>query len=164
MLILHKVSDIVTQSKTYSFEINHLYNGIDAERFWTFLLDLDWYTQSDIMKGEMLLVEKGQKHPQGLGAIRRLTIDTIELTEKIVGFRPHEYFSYQVQPGGKGMPVHNYTGEFYLIPHKDGMMFRYVGSYQQKYFGTGALLKWLFRSRIKTMLPIWEKGYHTYYQ
>ncbi|GEM78903.1 SRPBCC family protein [Vibrio superstes] len=110
----------MSRIKTYSFELSHHYKNITPEEFWAFFLDLDWYSESEIMQGEMTLVSEGDGALQGIGAIRKLKIDKIQLTEKVVGFELHRYFSYQVLLGGNGMPMDNYRGEFFFTPREDG--------------------------------------------
>lgn len=142
------------------FEFSHFYHGFDQQKFFDFLIDIEWYTQSDIMMGEISLEKPGKDHPYGLGAVRKITIDKINLIEDIVGFEPPRYMSYAVR---EGMPVKNYQGKFFIEPQGEGIRLRYIGSFDPKLFGTNWLFKYIFRSRMKTMVPIWEKGYRAYH-
>jgi len=146
------------------FEFEHFYPDLEQQKFWDFLIDSEWYTQSDIMQGEVTLLTPGKDHPQGVGAVRTVKIGkTIDLIEKIEGFDPPRYFSYATQNGGKGMPVKDYLGEFFLEPKDGGLHFRYRGSFKPTFFGSNWLVTALFRWRMKTMVPIWEKGYKSYH-
>jgi len=142
------------------FEFEHFYPDFDQVKFWEFLIDIDWYSQSDIMKGEITLLKEGKEHPVGLGAVRKIKIDKIELTEDIVAFDPPNHFCYVVREGG--MPVKNYEGKFFLSEKGNGVHLKYQGSFDPKLFGTNWLFKYIFQSRMKTMVPIWEKGFQQY--
>lgn len=152
----------MAKSNLITFEITHFYPDFDQQKFWDFLVDQDWYNKSSIMPGEITIVKSGKGHLQGLGATRRIKIEKIEITEDIVGFEAPRYFSYAVHEGG--MPVSEYRGEFFMEPHNGGLLFRYKGSFKPKALGINWLFKWLFRSRIKSMIPIWEKGYMAYHE
>ncbi len=144
-----------------TFEFTHFYPGFEPQKFWDFHVDHEWYTKSDIMIGEISLLKEGQGHPSGLGALRKLTIGNIKLEEDIVGFDAPHYFSYAARPGG--MPVKNYVGEFFFTSKNNGLELRYKGSFDPKPFGTNWLFKYIFNSRMRKMVPIWEKGYRAYH-
>ncbi len=145
-----------------TFEFNHFFPEFEPQKFWDFHVDDVWYTQSDIMIGEIKLLKEGEGHPSGLGAVRKLTIRNINLVEDIVGFNAPNYFKYAVREGG--MPVKNYEGEFFFKSKNNGLLLTYKGSFDPKLLGTNWLFKYIFRSRMKTMIPIWEKGYKAYYK
>lgn len=149
-------------SKQYSFEIEHFYDAIDTQKFWDFFVDHDWYSKSDIMPGEVIIDKSGEGHPQGLGAVRTLKIGDMQLTEDIVGFQSPNYFSYAVHEGG--MPVNHYQGEFFFEPKDGGMLWKYRGHFDRKFFGTGLFFRYFLRSRMKGMIPVWEKAYHAYHK
>jgi len=151
----------MAESKT-TFEFTHFYPGFEPRKFWEFHVDHEWYTQSDIMIGEVALLKEGEGHPSGLGAVRKLTIGNIKLEEDIVGFEAPNYFSYAVRPGG--MPVKNYVGEFFFESTDNGLLLTYKGSFSPKPFGTNWLFKYIFSSRMRKMVPIWEKGYKVYHK
>lgn len=145
----------------FSFEVEHFYPNFDQQKFWDFFVDHEWYSQSDLMQGEIIVDKPGEDHPQGLGAVRRIVIGNINLTEDVVGFDAPRYFSYAVHHGG--MPVNDYRGEFFLEPKDGGILWKYRGNFNPKYFGTGLFFKYFLRSRIKSMFPVWEKGYNAYH-
>ncbi len=144
------------------FEISHFYPNVDPQLFWDFLVDHQWQSKSSIMPGEVTIDKPGDGHPQGLGAVRRITIGNIDLTEDVVGFEPPRYIGYQVHEGGSGMPVRGYRGEMFLEAQVDGLVFRYRGTFETRLWGTGWLFKRLFRWRINKMIPIWAQGYEAY--
>ena len=126
-------------------------------------MDHEWYSQSSIMPGQQTILTPGQDHPRGLGAVRKITIDKIELTEEILGFEAPGYFCYGVRDGGSGMPVKGYRGEFFMEPRENGMLFRYRGSFEPKLAGTNWLFISLFKWRMRTMVPVWQEGYNAYH-
>lgn len=144
-----------------SFEFNHFYPEFKPHMFWDFHVDHEWYTKSDIMIGEIDLLKEGKDHSSGLGAVRKLTIGNIKLEEDIVAYDAPSYFSYAVREGG--MPVKNYVEEFFFESKDNGLLLRYKGSFSPKPFGTNWLFKYIFRSRMQKMIPIWEKGYKAYH-
>lgn len=152
----------MANSKLVSFEVSHFYPNLEPQKFWDFFVDHEWYTQSDIMQGEIILDKPGKDHPQGLGAVRRIIIgDSINLTEDIVGFDVPNYFCYAIRDGG--MPINKYKGEIFNESKDGGLLLRYKGSFEPKYFGTGWFFKLFLSRRIKSHFPIWEKGYNAYH-
>lgn len=143
-----------------SFEVTHFYPGRDQQRFWDMLVDPQWHSQSDLMPGEITIEEPGEGSPSGLGAVRRIKIGRIDLVEDIVAFDPPGHLGYAVRDGG--MPVNKYRGDFFLEPRGDGLQFRYEGSFETRFFGTGWILERVFRSRIEKMIPTWEKACELY--
>ncbi|QIE58037.1 hypothetical protein G5B37_00175 [Rasiella rasia] len=152
----------MANSKLVSFELSHFYPIIELQKFWEFFVDHKWYSQSEIMAGEIVVLKEGKDHPQGLGAVRKILIGDINLTEDIVGFDPPNYFSYAVHEGG--MPVNKYRGEFFYESKNGGMLWKYKGNFEPKHFGTGWFFKWFLKSRMKSQLPVWENGYNSYYK
>lgn len=153
----------MANSNKSTFELIHFYPNIEQQKFWDFFIDNEWYSQSDIMPGELILEKPGKDYPQGLGAVRIVKVnENINLTEDIVGYDAPRYFAYAPREGG--MPVNEYKGEFFYESKDGGMIWKYKGSFVPKYFGTAWFFKWFLRKRMKTMLPVWEKGYKAYYQ
>lgn len=151
----------MANTKKVSFELTHFYPELEQQKFWEFFVDYEWYNQSDILPGKVFIEQAGKGHPQGLGAVRKLEIGNINLKEDIVGFEAPRYFKYAVHEGG--MPVNQYSGEFFYEAKNGGMLWRYKGNFEPKYFGTGWFFKWFLKSRMKSMLPVWEKAYKAYY-
>lgn len=143
------------------FEFSHYYTEFEQQKFWDFFVDHEWYTQSDIMPGKITLIDSEERQEQGVGTVRKIVIDKINLVEDIVGFDAPKYFSYVVRDDG--MPVKGYRGEIFLEPQEKGLTLKYRGSFESKLFGTNWLFKYLFLSRMRKMAPVWAEGYKTYH-
>lgn len=133
----------MTGSKQVTYEIDHFYPGFDRQRFWDLFVDHDGWTASDILPGSISILESGDGHPQGLGAVRSVVSGPMTITEDIVGFHEPESFAYASRNGS--MPVNDFGGELRLEDHDGGVLARYTGGFNPKYPATGWLFKRLFR-------------------
>lgn len=131
-------------TKKAQYEIEHFYPGFDRQQFWDLFVDNDGWTKSDILPGEISIVEPGEGHPQGRGAVRSVQSGRLTITEDIVGFRAPECFSYASRNGS--MPVNDFGGELRLDEREGGVLARYKGGFNPKYPGTGWILKRVLRA------------------
>lgn len=150
----------MSQSKKVTYEVEHVYPDVERQKFWDLFVDHEAWSASDILPGEITIVEPGDGHPQGVGAVRSVVAGPLKITEDITGFRPPEYFQYATRNGS--LPVNDFGGELFLEERADGMVARYQGGFNPKYPGTGGLFKLFFRSSMKSSLRRIGKAYETY--
>ena len=125
------------------YGIEHFYPGFDRQKFWDLFVDYEGWSKSDILPSEISIVTPGEGHPMGKGAVRKVVSGSMTIIEDIVGFQPPEYFSYASRNGA--MPVNDFAGELFLEQRSDGLLARYKGGFNPKRFGTGWLLRIVFR-------------------
>lgn len=150
------------KTRKIHYELEHFYPDVDRKKFWDMFVDPEAWSKSDLLQGEITIIKPGEEHPQGLGAVRILTTGSMKIKEEIVGFRPPEYFSYATYNGS--LPVNDFGGELYFEEQKDGLYAKYKGSFNPKYWGTGWLFKYLFRSAQKSAFRSLGKAYEANYE
>ena len=151
---------LLETSKKIHYELEHLYPEVDRQKFWDLFVDHDAWSRSEVLPGTITIVKPGDGHPQGAGAIRSVGAGRMSITEDVVGFRPPEYFEYATR--NRSLPVDNFGGELHLEDGNDGLLVRYRGSFNPKYPGTGRLLRYIFRSRQRSVLRGLAEAYDTY--
>lgn len=152
---------IMIDTKKIHYQLEHFYPGFNQQKFWDLFVDHEAWSKSEFLPGKININKSGQNHPQGLGAIRTIVTGSMTIKEDIVGFRSPEYFSYATHNGS--LPVDNLSGQIFITSEKDGVLLRYKGSFNPKYFGTGWFFKRLLSSGQKSVLDGLEKAYKTYY-
>lgn len=148
--------------KKIHYELEHFYPNFDRQKFWDLFVDHEAWSKSKFLPGEITISKPGKDHPQGLGAVRTLVTGSMNIKEDIVGFRPPEYFGYNTHNGS--LPVNDFGGELFFEKQKDGLLVRYKGSFNPKYFGTGWLFKYFLRSTQKSAFQLLGKAYTAYYE
>ncbi len=131
-------------TKTTRYDIEHFYPGFNRQKFWELFVDHEGWSKSDMLPGQISIVEPGEGHPQGRGAVRSVKSGRMTITEDVVGFRAPEYFSYASRDGG--MPVNHFRGELHLAERDGGVLALYSGGFVPKYPGTGWIFKRIFRA------------------
>lgn len=149
-------------TKKIHYELEYFYPNVDQQKFWDLFVDHEAWSKSDFLPGKIIILKPGKDHPQGEGAVRSVVTGSLNIKEDIVGIRSPEYFSYATRNGS--LPVNDFGGELFLEEHKDGLLARYKGSFNPKYFGTGWLFRYIFRSAQKSAFQNLGKAYHAYYQ
>jgi len=130
-------------TRKFHYGIDHFYPGLDRQKFWDLFVDYEAWSKSDILPSEISIVEPGEGHPMGKGAVRKVVFGSMIIIEDIVGFQPPGYFSYASRNGD--MPVDEFLGELFLEQEQDGLRVRYKGSFNPKHFGMGWLFRIIFR-------------------
>lgn len=148
-----------TRKKHY--EIEHFYPGFDRQKFWDLFVDHEGWSRSDILPSEISIVKPGEGHPQGKGAVRKVVSGSMVILEDITGFQPPVYFSYASRNGA--MPVNEFGGELFLEARPDGLLARYGGGFNPRYFGTGWLFRRIFRAVQKSAFRGLGKAYEARY-
>ena len=148
--------------KKMNYELERFYPGFDRKNLWDLFVDPVAWTNSEFLGGEITILKPGKGHPQGLGAVRSLKSGRMTIVEDIVGFKPYEYFSYATHDGS--LPVNDFGGQMFLKSENGGVLLRYKGGFNPKYFGTGWFFKRFLSSGQKSVLEGLEKAYKAYYQ
>jgi len=148
-------------AKKFHYEIEQFYPNFDRQKFWDLFVDHEAWSKSDFLPGEIIILKQGKDHPQGEGALRSVITGSMKIKEDIVGFQPPQYFSYSTHNGS--MPVNDFGGELFFEEQKDGLLAKYKGSFNPKYFGTGWLFKHLLRLAQKSAFRSLGKAYKAYY-
>lgn len=148
-------------TKKIHYELEHFYPNVDRQKFWDLFVDHETWSKSEFLPGEIKIIKPGKDHPQGAGAVRSVVTESMNIIEDIVGFHPPEYFSYVTHNGS--MPVNDFGGELFFEEQKDGLLVRYKGSFNPKYFGTGWIFKYFLRSAQKSVFQKLGKAYKAYY-
>lgn len=130
-------------TRKFHYGIDHFYPGFDRQKFWDLFVDYEAWSKSDILPSEISIVEPGEEHPMGKGAVRKVVSGSMIILEDIVGFQAPEYLSYASR--NWDMPVNDFQGELFLEQEQDGLRARYKGSFNPKHFGTGWLFRIIFR-------------------
>ncbi len=139
---------VMDDTKTTLYEIEHFYPGFDRQKFWDLFVDNEGWSRSDILPGQISIIKPGRGHPQGAGGVRAVSSGSMNIIEDVVGFQPPEYFSYASRNGS--MPVNEFGGTLFLEQRDDGLLARYRGGFNPKYFGTGWLFRRIFRAAQKS--------------
>jgi carbon monoxide dehydrogenase subunit G len=80
-----------------------------------------------------------------VGAIGQLGSPRIHSREEIVAYDPPRRLAYTIL---SGQPVRGYRADVDLTPDGDGTAIRWVGTFEPKVPGTGALVRWFFSAVI----------------
>ena len=84
----------MTAAKQFHYELEHYFPDVERPSFFDFFLHHEAWSASDLLPGEIRVLEPGQGHPLGAGAVRSVTTGSMVITEDVVGFRDGEYFHY----------------------------------------------------------------------
>lgn len=147
----------MTATKHFEYELEHHYPGADRQRFWDMFVDHEAWSRSDLLPGQMAVIEPGDGHPLGTGAVRSVTTGRMVITEDIVEARAPELFRYEARDGS--MPVLDFGGELRLEQQPDGVLARYRGGFNPKYPGTGRPLRFVLRLAQRTALRRLGRAY-----
>lgn len=85
--------DTTRDTRTKHFEFVQVYPGFDRQKFWNLFADYEGWSGSDILAGEISIVEPGQDHSMGNGAVRSVLSGSMTITEDITGFQPPVCFA-----------------------------------------------------------------------
>ena len=149
-------------TKKIHYEFEYFFPDVDRKKLWDLFVDHEAWSKSDVLPGEITILKPGYGHPQGEGATRSVSAGSMTIKEDIVGFRSPEYFSYATHNGG--LPVNDFVGEMFFEEKKDGLLAKYKGRFNPKYFGTGWLFKIFLRSAQRSACRDLGKAYRAYYQ
>ncbi len=150
-----------TTKKVY-YEFECFFPSFDRQKLWDFFVDHEAWSKSDLLPGEITILKPGKHHPQGEGATRSVVSGSMIIKEDIVGFRSPEYFSYATKNGV--LPVNDFGGEMFFEQKKDGVLAKYKGGFNPKYFSTGWFFKIFLRSAQRSACRDLGKAYRSYYQ
>lgn len=129
---------------TIRYTIEHAYPGFEQQRFWDLFVDHEAWSAAADLPGAITIVEPGEGHPQGLGAVRSVVSGPMTILEDVVAFDAPRLFRYAARNGG--MPVDDFVGELRLEQREDGLVARYEGTFTPKTEGSGEQLRDVFRS------------------
>lgn len=150
------------EARKVHYAIEHFYPGFDRKKFWDVFFDVEAWSKSDVLPGEISIIKPGKDHPQGTGAVRCVTSGSMTIIEDIVEFRPPEYFRYATRNGS--LPVNDFGGELILEDHDDGLLAKYQGGFNPKYSATGWLFKYIFRRAQKSAFKGLGEAYTARYR
>lgn len=121
-----------------SFTINRHVNA-PPSRVFDALTDHAGYSAMTPMR-KSTLTKEGEPAPNGLGAIRELTLVGPPIVEEVVGYERPSYFAYKAL---KGLPVSEHLGEVRLSESGNGTHVAYTLSYTPSLPGpaVGLILK-----------------------
>lgn len=148
-------------TKKIQYEFEYFFPSVDRQKLWDLFVDHEAWSKSDLLPGEITILKPGKDHPQGEGATRSVAAGSMNITEDIVGFRSPEYFSYATHNGA--LPVNDFAGEMFFEQQGGGLLAKYKGGFNPKYFGTGWLFKIFLRSAQMSAFRKLGKAYKTYY-
>lgn len=148
-------------TKTTCYEIDHFYPSFDRQKFWDLFVDNEGWTESEILPGEISIIEPGEGHPQGRGAVRSVQSGRMTIVEDVVGFSAPEYFSYASRNGA--MPVNDFGGELLIEERDGGVLAHYKGGFNSKYRGTGWIFKRVFRAAQRSAFRGLGRAYEARY-
>lgn len=147
---------------TIHYELEHFYPKFDRQKFWDLFVDYEGWSKSKYLPGKITILKAGKGHPLGVGATRLVDTGLIKMKEDILGFRESEYFQYTAHDGS--LPVDNFGGELFFEDFKDGLLIKYKGRFNSKYFGTGWLLRKLLSKGQKQAFKSLGKAYKEKYR
>jgi hypothetical protein len=147
--------------RTFNYSIDTFYKGFDQQKFFDLFVNHKAWSKSDLLPGDITVIKPGKGHPQGLGATRKVLSGSMEIIEDIVGFNSPRMFKYAARNGS--MPVNDFVGELQIEEQIDGILVKYRGGFNKRYFGTGNLFRLLFRRGQRTAFDNLEKVYRAYY-
>lgn len=150
----------MTNTKKIHYNLEYFYPDFDRQKFFDLFVDHEAWTNSEFLP-EIRIIKPGETHPPGLGAVRLVISGRMNIKEDIVGFQSPKYFSYASQNGS--MPVNDFSGKLFLEEKNGGVLAKYEGSFNPKYFGTGWLFNYLFQSAQKSAFRSLGKAYKAYY-
>ena len=148
-------------TRTKHYEVVHFYPGFDRQEFWDLFVDYESWSQSDMLPGEISVIEPGNGHPMGKGAVRSVVSGSMTITEDITGFQPPVYFAYASRNGA--MPVNDFVGELFLEQRADGLVATYKAGFNPRYFGTGWLFRIMFRRAHRSFFRGLGRAYEARY-
>lgn len=151
----------MTDTKKYHYEVVTFYPNFDRQKYWDMFVDYEGWTQSDILSGEISILEPGEGHPMGKGAVRSVVSGSMTITEDITAFQPPAYFAYASRNGV--MPVNDFVGELFLEQRADGVVVTYKAGFNPRYFGTGWLFRIVFRRAHVSFFSALGKAYEARY-
>ena len=98
---------------------------------------------------EVVLRQRGDPAPNGLGAIRVLRRAGLAIEEEVVRFDPPRRFAYRLVAG---LPVRDYRGEVTFAPDGEGTALAWRVEFRPAVPGTGRLLRSLLRRGLADVL------------
>lgn len=107
-----------------SFTLNRTVNAPIGQVFDAFT-DHRRYAEMTPMR-KSTLDKEGDPPPNGIGAVRRLTLAGPPIVEEVVGYERPTYFAYKAL---KGLPVKEHLGEVRLSESGNGTRVAYTLSY-----------------------------------
>lgn len=134
-------------AKTYSFEINRTSR---ARPEVLFRLETDgplWSTWAKPLVVQASWRRRGSPTPAGVGAIRRVGLWPVLISEETLEFVPNRKHVYTF--AGTRQPARNYRGEVLFTPNASGGTdLRWQGSFTEAMPGTGPITLLLLRTAI----------------
>lgn len=149
------------KTKKIQYSLEHFYPDFDRQKFFDLFVDPKAWSESDILQGTITINKPGKDYPQGLGAIRTLQTGSMSIKEDIVGFESPKYFSYATYNGS--LPVNDFGGELFFEEKDGGVLIKYKGGFNPKYFGTGWIFKYFFSSAQKGVFKKLGQAYNALY-
>ncbi len=98
---------------------------------------------------EVVLRQRGDPAPDGLGAIRVIRSRGIAVEEEITAFKPPELLRYQLVGG---LPVQSYEAEVTLAPSEQGTQLSWHVRFAPRFPFPAFLLRRLIRSALEGIL------------
>ena len=150
----------MSTNKKIKYNLEYFLPNIDRQKFFDLFVNHQAWTESEFLPN-ITILKPGKTHPQGEGALRLVESGRMKIKEDITGFKSPEYFTYATRNGS--MPVNDFGGELVLEERKGGVLAKYEGGFNPKYFGTGRILRIIFRRAQIGAFKSLEKAYKDYY-
>lgn len=121
------------------------------ERVWPLLAEVArWPEWSFVTKGT--LVRQGSPDPDGVGALRHLTVLGVGSREEVLAVNAPTHLAYAIR---SGFPVRNHRADVTLAPDGPGTVLTWAARFDPVVPGAGPATDWLMRAvlgRFATML------------
>ena len=121
------------------------------ERVWPLLAEVArWPEWSFVTKGT--LVRQGSPDPDGVGALRHLTVLGVGSREEVLAVTPPTHLAYAIR---SGFPVRNHRADVTLAPDGTGTRLTWAARFDPVVPVAGPATDWLMRAvltRFTTML------------
>ncbi len=121
------------------------------EQVWPLVAEVArWPEWSFVTKGSLL--RNGSPDPDGVGALRHLTVLGIGSREEVVAVTRPTHLAYAIR---SGFPVRNHRADITLAPDGDGTRLTWAARFDPLVPGTAGATEWLMRtvpSRFATSL------------
>ncbi|WP_460274737.1 SRPBCC family protein [Celeribacter sp. ULVN23_4] len=145
----------------YHYNVVTVYPGFERQKYWDMFVDYEGWTQSDILAGEISILEPGEGHPMGKGAVRSVVSGSMTITEDITAYQSPSYFAYASRNGV--MPVNDFVGELFLEQRAGDLVVTYKAGFNPRYFGSGWLFRIVFRRAHVSFFEALGKAYKSRY-
>ena len=126
--------DVPSREGRWRYELEGR-SAAPRETLWRLVAEVEQWKRWSMLTRSFLL-RPGQADPNGVGALRRLTVGGLGSTEEVVAYEPPHHLGYEAR---KGMPARRYRADVVLEEDGTGTRIVWTGSLQPLVPGTGWL-------------------------